>query len=80
MNTIYHLKNGIIYNPTRKKFNLIGSPVSNIEITQHKDYFEFNFIKLKKDGVFIYKLYKESEDSIIQGLVAFKPSIGILDC
>ena len=80
MKNIYLLKNGIVYNPTGKKFNLIASPADNIEISQHADYFVFDFLKLKKEGVFVYKLYKENEEHIIQGLVAFKPSIGVLDC
>ena len=80
MKNVYILKNGIVYNPTGKKFNLFASIANNIEINQHSGYFEFDFLKLKKEGVFIYKLYKENEENIIQGLVAFKPSIGILDC
>jgi hypothetical protein len=79
MNTIYSLRNGIIFNPTGKKHNAIANPAALKEITQHKDYFSFDFINLFK-AFTIYKICKEGDEDIIQGLVAFKASIGIIQC
>lgn len=80
MNTTYILKSAIIFNPTGKKYNAIASIVSLVEIKQHKEYFDFDFEKLYKQGFILYKITKEGESDILHGLVAFTPSIGILKC
>lgn len=38
------------------------------------------FAKLKQQGLFIYKVYKIGEPDILQGLVAFRASPGVLEC
>jgi len=76
----YTLKNAIRFNPTGKKYNAIASVASVKEIRQHKEYFEFDFEKLLQQGITIYKICKEGEGDLIQGIVAFTPSIGVLDC
>jgi hypothetical protein len=75
----YTLKNALTFNPTGKKYNAIASIATLKEIRQHKEYFEFDFEKLLK-GSTVYKICKEGDEDIIQGLVAVKPSTGILDC
>ncbi|GAB2818355.1 hypothetical protein [Ferruginibacter profundus] len=79
MKRSYTLKNAIRFNPTGKKYNAIASVASVKEIRQHKEYFEFDFEKLAKEGV-IYKICKERDDDMILGLVAVKQSKGVLDC
>ena len=79
MQNKYTLKNAITFNLTGKKHNAMASIASLKEIKQHKDYFEFDFAKLLKDAT-VYKIYKQGDEDIIQGLVAVKPSRGVLDC
>jgi hypothetical protein len=79
MNKIYILKDAIIFNPTGKKYNAVASPATIKEIKQHKDYFSFDFIEIVKDFT-IYKIYKQGDETVVHGLVAFKPSLGILSC
>lgn len=80
MNKIYTLRNAIVFNPTGKKYNAIASAATLVEIRQQQEYFDFDFTSLLKQGAVVYKIFKENDTSIIQGLVAFKPSVGILDC
>ena len=80
MENSYILKTAITFNPTGKKYNAIASIATQQEIKQHKEYFEFDFEKLYKQGIVIYKICKAGEDDLIHGMVAFKPSIGVLDC
>lgn len=80
MKNTYILKNAITFNPTGKKYNAVASIATLKEIKQHKDYFEFDFEKLYNENITVYKLCKEGEYDIIQCLVAFTPSIGILEC
>lgn len=79
MKSIYTLKNAITFNPSGKKYNAIASIATVQEIRQHKEYFGFDFEKLYKEGT-VYKICKEGDEDIIQGFVAIKPSIGVLDC
>lgn len=80
MTKTYILKDAIIFNPTGKKYNAIASPATLTEIKQQKEYFEFDFASLIKQGAIVYKICKETDPTIIQGLVTFKPSLGVLDC
>ena len=79
MKNIYTLKDALTFNPTGKKYNAVARIATLKEITQHKEYFVFDFEKLAKDGT-IYKICKHGDEDLIQGLVAVKPSKGILDC
>jgi hypothetical protein len=79
MQNNYTLKNALTFNPTGKKYNAIASVATLKEIRQHKEYFEFDFEKLLK-GSTVYKICKQGYEDIIQGLVAVRPSKGILDC
>ena len=79
MKKSYSLKNAITFNPTGKKYNAIAGIATLQEIKQHKEYFEFDFEKLLKDGT-VYKICKQGDEDLIQGLVAVKPGKGVLDC
>ncbi len=79
MQNTYILKNALTFNPTGKKHNAVASIATLKEIKQHKEYFEFDFEKLLKEST-VYKICKQGDEDIIQGLVAVKPSRGILDC
>jgi hypothetical protein len=79
MNKNYLLKNALKHNPTGKKYNAIASKATFKEIQQHKDFFHFDFMSLSKIGI-IYKICKEGDEDNIQGLVCFKPELGVLDC
>ena len=80
MKNSYTLKCAITFNPTGKKYNAIASIATLQQIKQHKEYFEFDFEKLYKEGFTLFKITKESETDIVHGLVAFTPSVGILKC
>ncbi|MBX3163400.1 MAG: hypothetical protein KF900_02885 [Bacteroidetes bacterium] len=77
----YRLKNAATFNITKTKFNLIASPATLGEIKVYKDFFGFDFEKLFLQKHIVYKLHIENQpEQVIQGFVAFKPSIGILLC
>ncbi len=80
MQNTYTLKNAITFNPTGKKHNAVASIATLKEIKQHKEYFEFDFEKLLKDGFILFKITREGEMDMLHGLVAFTPSTGILRC
>ncbi len=79
MEEIYLLRNAITFNPTGKKHNAIAKIATLKEIKQHKEFFTFNFELNFKNGI-VYKIIKEGDEDMIQGLVSLKPDIGILDC
>ncbi len=79
MNKTYLLRDAIIFNPTGKKYNAIAEAATVKEIKQQKEYFDFDFVSLFKEFT-VYKICKLGDEDVIQGLVAFKPSIGILQC
>jgi hypothetical protein len=80
MQNTYILKNAITFNPNGKKHNAVASIATLKEIKQHKAYFGFDFENFYSQGIMVYKICKEGESDLIQGLVAFTPSLGILDC
>ncbi|HVU57883.1 MAG TPA: hypothetical protein VHD83_22635 [Puia sp.] len=66
-------------NISRKKEDVLASPVSIRELRKHRHHFQFDFISGAKDFV-VYKIYLENQADIIQGLVAFRSQQGFLDC
>lgn len=80
MDKKYVMKSALILNATNEKFDVVAEPISLIEIRKNKKHFGFDFIKLNRQGFSIYKIYKEGEPNIVQGMVAFRPSPGVLEC
>lgn len=77
----YRLKNAATFNITKTKFNLIASPTTLAEIKAYKEFFGFDFEKLYLQKNIVYKVYIENQpEQVIQGLVAFAPSLGVLVC
>ena len=80
MNKKYILNNALTLNITRNSFHAEAVPIYETELKLHKKHFKFDFTILAKEGKIIYKIYKINEPDIIQGLVAFLPAKGVLDC
>ena len=80
MRNLYTLKNAITFNPAGEKYNAVASIATLKEIKQHSQYFRFDFGKLYRQGYTLFKITREGETDILQGLVAFSPSIGVLNC
>lgn len=76
----YVLKNAITFNPTGKLCNAVAAIATSAEIKAHKEYFGFNFQKNINDKATVYKITKQTDDDVIQGLVSVKPAEGFLDC
>jgi len=79
MSKTYLLRDAITFNPTGKKYDAIAKAATLKEIKQQKEYFDFDFVSLFKEFT-VCKICKLGDEDVIQGLVAFKPSIGILQC
>jgi hypothetical protein len=81
MDATYYLRNALTLNTTGEKYNVVAMPTKAAEIKKHRHQFrEFDFLKSLKDGFTVYKICREGEDNILQGLVAFRPSTGFLEC
>lgn len=81
MNKTYHLNNAITLNTTSEKYDAVAIPTNAAEIKKHRHQFrEFNFSQSIKDGFTVYKICREDDENILQGLVAAKPSTGFLEC
>ena len=79
MGKSYKLKNEIIINATEKVVDAVATIITIKEINLHQQYFSFDFVKLAKHCK-VYKVCKESDADVIQGLVAFKPEDNFLKC
>lgn len=75
----YTLRNALILNATGLKLDAIASPATLDEIVKHKKSFNFDFVSLSK-YYRVYKLHVTDEPGIIQGLVGFRQTPGILEC
>lgn len=75
----YIMNNAFTLNATWQKVHAIATPASRAEIQNSKAHFGFNFYTLSKTN-FIYKLADENQPAIIQALVAFAASPGVLAC
>ncbi|MEO7308933.1 MAG: hypothetical protein ABIX01_00935 [Chitinophagaceae bacterium] len=80
MNEESTLHNPITLNATGTKYNAIAIAVQLTELRKNASFFQFDFMALKKEGYDIYKICRENDLEIILGLVAFRPSPGVLDC
>lgn len=78
MKKIYTLSSAFIFNATGEKVDAVASPASHAELVASRAAFQFNFLSLLKDYT-VYKLQVGS-NPVIQGLVAFRPTRGILEC
>lgn len=78
MTKIYTLSSAFIFNATGEKVDAIASPASHQELTASRNAFHFDFNALIRQFS-VYKL-QTLRDPTIQGLVAFRPEIGILEC
>lgn len=80
MKNTYLLQNAITLNSNGFKYDVTATSIDIPEIKKHKDQFGFDFVALKKKGLFVYKICRCNEEDILQGLVCFVPNMGILDC
>lgn len=78
MTKIYTLSSAFTFNATGEKVDAVASPASRSEIVASRGAFQFNFLSLLKEYT-VYKLQVGS-DPVIHGLVAFRPTRGILEC
>lgn len=79
MKQTYVLRNAVWLNATGEKYDAIATPVLLAEILKHRRHFSFDFVVLVKEFI-VYKLMVETQPGIIQGLVAFRETPGILHC
>ena len=75
----YKLRNAIAINATEKLVDAVATSITAKEISLHQHYFSFNFVQLAKQNK-VYKICKENDADVIQGLVAFKPEDNFLKC
>jgi len=81
MQNRYFLRSAIMLNATGKKFDAVAVKISGVQIRKHQHQFkDFDFAKSLREGFCIYKICKEGEEDILQGLVAVKHSTGFLEC
>ncbi|MBO9613483.1 MAG: hypothetical protein J7619_12345 [Dyadobacter sp.] len=78
MTKIYTLSSAFTFNATGEKVDAVASPATQSELVGSRNHFQFNFLTLAKKYT-IYKL-QAGDDRAIQGLVAFRPSTGALEC
>jgi hypothetical protein len=76
---IYKLYKAITLNASGKKVDVLATPVTTRELQKHRHQFQFDFISIANDFK-VYKIYVDDQPDIIQGLVAFRPQVGFLDC
>ena len=67
----YFLKNAIMLNTTREKYDSVAIQMDINEIRKHKRHFNFDFVKLLNEKNFVYKICRYDEPDILQGIVAF---------
>ncbi|MEO6285509.1 MAG: GNAT family N-acetyltransferase [Dyadobacter sp.] len=79
MNKIYTLTSAFTSNTSGQKCNAIAAPATKEEIKRCTDLFDFDFLSLHEDYI-IYKMFVYYEPDAVQGLVAFRPTPGILEC
>lgn len=80
MEKSYQLRDAITFNPSGKVYNANATIATTKEIKAHKDYFGFKFENTLKNGNTVYKITKENDEDVIQGLVAAKQADKFLDC
>ncbi len=81
MDKTYYLNNALKLNATGEKYNGLALQTNTAEIKKHRHQFrEFDFSQSIKDGFVVYKICREGDENILQGLVAVKPSKGFLEC
>jgi hypothetical protein len=78
MKKIYTLSSAFTFNATGEKVNAVASPATHLELANSRADFHFDFQSLLKEYT-VYKLQVGSNRPI-QGLVAFRPTRGILEC
>ena len=67
----YFLQNAIMLNTTREKYDSVAMQMDINEIRKHKHHFHFDFVKLLNEKNFVYKICRNDEPDILQGIVAF---------
>lgn len=75
----YNLYNAIILNISKQKQDLLAVPTGSTEIRKHQHQFQFDFVSISRKFS-VFKLHLEDQPDIIQGLVAFRPQAGFLEC
>ncbi|MFN0082835.1 MAG: hypothetical protein ACKVOM_09985 [Ferruginibacter sp.] len=80
MKNTYLLQNAIIQNSNGFKHDVVATSIDITEIKRYKKEFIFDFVALKKKGLFVYKICKSNKGNILQGMVCFTPNMEILDC
>jgi hypothetical protein len=80
MDKKYILRNALVLNASKEKFDAVAEPIDLAEIKKNKKHFGFDFLIVMKDGFTVYKIYRIGEPNKLQGLVAFKASPGVLLC
>jgi hypothetical protein len=78
MKKIYTLSSAFTFNSTGQKVDAVASPASRSELVASRGAFGFDFILLSNEYT-VYK-FQAGSDPVIQGLVAFRPTRGILEC
>lgn len=73
----YLLKKAIVHKATGIKIDIFASPTNDTELIKHKAHFSFKFYGSKRT---IYKLTTEADKNIIQGIVSFTITPGVLEC
>lgn len=79
MNKVYTLTSALTSNASSQKYDAGAAPATEEEIRQCSDLFDFDFLNLCKDYM-VYKLFMHHEPDVVQGLVGFRPTPGILEC
>jgi hypothetical protein len=79
MNKIYTLTSALTSNSSGEKYDAIATRATEEEIKRCAKLFDFDFLSLCKDYI-VYKLFIDDERDIVQGLVGFRPTPGILEC
>ncbi|OJV12378.1 MAG: hypothetical protein BGO21_06430 [Dyadobacter sp. 50-39] len=78
MNKIYTLSSALTLNATGQKVDAVASPARPGDLSESRHDFVFNFFALRKKYT-VYKLQVAGKSGI-QGLVAFTPTQGALEC
>ncbi|WAC15272.1 hypothetical protein [Dyadobacter pollutisoli] len=79
MNKVYTLTSALTCNSSGQKYDAIAARATEKELKQSADLFDFDFLGLCKDYI-VYKLFIDYKPDVIQGLVGFRPTPGILEC
>ena len=77
MNKTYILRKALTHKATGINVNVVASLAIDAELIQHKAHFSFKFFGGKH---IVYKLTTEKEIKIIQGIVSFTETPGVLEC